>query len=267
MNVDPSGASAPTVTRLFTTPIKGFTLGQPASVTLGRNGAEGDRDFFVIDSNQELLSITRTGAFGGWQAQFDRDQGVLTLVSSDGRVLEDKVVRGADAVVDFWGSHEVPGHIVDGPWSVWLSEIAGQSVDLVRATEPGGANDETAVTVVSEESVAELGRVTNTGAIDIRRFRMLINISGVDSYEEETWRPATVRIGSALLKMRGPVPRCNATTRNPDTGEKDLKTLRLIAEGRGMQPDEFGEEGLNLGAYAEVVEPGVVSVGDRVELV
>ena len=66
--------------------------------------------------------------------------------------------------------------------------------------------------------------------------------------------------------MRGPVPRCNATTRNPDTGEKDLKTLRLIAEGRGMQPDEFGEEGLNLGAYADVVEPGVISVGDRVRL-
>ena len=266
MNVSPNGVSAPTVTRLFTTPIKGFSLGQPDSVTLGRTGAVGDRDFFVIDSNQELLSITKTGAFGGWHSQFDRDQGVLTLVSSDGRVLEDKVVRGPEVVVDFWESHEVPGHIVGGPWSAWLSEIAGQSVNLVRAAEPGGANDVTAVTVVSEETVAELGRATNTESIDIRRFRMLINLAGVDAYEEETWRPATARIGSALLQMRGPVPRCNATTRNPDTGVKDLKTLRLIAEGRGMQPDEFGEEGLNLGAYADVVEPGVISVGDRVTL-
>jgi uncharacterized protein YcbX len=66
--------------------------------------------------------------------------------------------------------------------------------------------------------------------------------------------------------MRGPVPRCNATTRNPDTGAKDLKTLQLIAQGRGMQPDEFGEDGLNLGAYADVIEPGVVSLGDPVEL-
>ena len=262
----PTGVSGPTVTKLFTTPIKGFSLGQPESVTLERNGAVGDRDFFVIDSKKELLSITRTGAFAGWRAQFDRDQSVLTLRSADGRVLEDKVVRDADAVVEFWQSREVPGHIVGGPWSAWLSEIAGRSVDLVRATEPGGANDETAVTVVSEESVAELGRATKTEPIDIRRFRMLINISGVHAYEEETWRPATVRIGSALLQMRGPVPRCNATTRNPGTGEKDLKTLQLIAEGRGMQPDEFGEEGLNLGAYADVLEPGVVSVGDRVEL-
>ena len=43
------------------------------------------------------------------------------------------------------------------------------------------------------------------------------------------------------------MPRCNATTRNPDTGAKDLKTLGLIAEGRGMQPDEFGEEALKHG--------------------
>ena len=122
-----------------------------------------------------------------------------------------------------------------------------------------------AVTVVSEESVAELARVTNSEPIDIRRFRMLINISGVPAYEEETWHPRSVRIGTAVLKMRGPVPRCNATTRNPDSGAKDLKTLGLIAEGRGMQPDEFGEEALNMGAYADVVEPGVVTVGDLVE--
>lgn len=263
--MSPNEGAAPTVTRLFTTPIKGFSLGEPESVRLGITGADGDRDFFIVDSDHQLLSITRTGAFAGWRAQFDRDASVLTLVSSDGRVLEDKVVEGADAAVDFWESHTVPGHIVGGLWSPWLSEIAGQSVHLVRASEPGGANDVAAVTAVSEESIAELGRVTNAESIDIRRFRMLINLSGVAAYEEETWRPATVRIGSALLKMRGPVPRCNATTRNPDTGTKDLKTLRLLAEGRGMQPDEFGEDGLNLGAYADVVEPGVVSVGDRVE--
>jgi uncharacterized protein len=265
--VNSSGGSLPTVTRLFTTPIKGFSLSQPASVTLGPTGAEGDRDFFIVDSDQQLLSITRTGAFAGWRAQFDRESGVLTLVSSDGLVLEDTVTEDRETTINFWESQDVSGHILSGPWSDWLSDIAGQPVDLIRATQPGGANDVASVTVVSEESIAELARATNTEPIDIRRFRMLINISGVEPHQEETWRPATVRIGSAVLKMRGPVPRCNATTRNPDTGIKDLKTLRLIAESRGMQPDEFGEDGLNLGAYADVIEPGVVSVGDHVEFV
>jgi uncharacterized protein YcbX len=255
-----------TVTRLFTTPVKGFALAEPDSVMLESSGAVGDRDFFVIDANQQLLSITRTGVFASWQARFDRDSDVLTLISSDGRVLEDKVTPGAGTVVDFWESHDVAGHVVGGPWSAWLSEIVGQPVQLVRANDPGGATDVTAVTVLSEESVAELARVTDSETIDPRRFRMLINVSGVAAFAEETWHPSTARIGSALVKMRGPVPRCNATTRNPDTGAKDLKTLQLIAQGRGMQPDEFGEDGLNLGAYADVIEPGVVSLGDPVEL-
>jgi len=259
-------AAIPRVTRLFTTPVKGFAVNEPDSVTLERNGAVGDRDFFLVDDKEALISITRTGAFSSWRAQFDRDESVLALSSQDGRVLADKVVEGKAGVFDFWGSRDVSGQIVAGPWSQWLSDIAGQPVSLVRASSPGDAYDETPVTVVSEESVAELARVTNTESIDIRRFRMLINISGVGPYEEETWSGKTVRIGSALLQMKGPVPRCNATTRNPDSGKRDLKVLKLIAEGRGMLPNDFGED-LNMGAYAEVLEPGVVTVGDRVELV
>ena len=257
--------AVPTVTKLFTTPIKGFALNEPTSVTLDTNGAVGDRDFFLVDDKQELISVTRTGAFASWRAEFDPEEGMLTLNSRDGRVLEDKVVEGDAAVFDFWGSRDVRGQFVGDPWPTWLSEIAGQPVSLIRATQPGDAFDETAVTILSEESVAELARATKTDSIDIRRFRMLINIAGGVAYEEEGWFPKRVRIGSAILKMRGPVPRCNATTRNPETGEKDLKTLQLIADSRGMQPNEFGED-LNMGAYAEVIEPGVVSVGDRVEV-
>jgi len=257
--------AVPTVTRLFTTSIKGFNLSEPSSVTLNANGAVGDCDFFLVDDKQELISITRTGAFASWRAEFDPEEGILTLTSRDDRVLEDKVVEGDAAVFDFWGSRDVRGQFVGDPWPTWLSEIAGQPVSLIRATQSGDAFDETAVTMLSEESVAELARATKTDSIDIRRFRMLINIAGGTAYEEEGWFPKPVRIGSAILQMRGPVPRCNATTRDPDTGKKDLKTLQLIAESRGKQPNEFGED-LNMGAYAEVIEPGVVSVGDRVEL-
>jgi uncharacterized protein YcbX len=62
--------------------------------------------------------------------------------------------------------------------------------------------------------------------------------------------------------MRGPVPRCNAVTRNPDSGERDLKTLALISQRRGMLPNASGE-GLNFGVYADVVEPGTIKIGDE----
>ena len=69
-------------------------------------------------------------------------------------------------------------------------------------------------------------------------------------------------VGGAVVEVGGPVIRCAVTTRDPDTGERDLDTLRLIAEYRGR-----GEEGEILFArYARVVEPGRVGAGDSVRL-
>ncbi len=250
--------------KLSTTPIKGFALDHPDTIELDANGAVGDRDFFLVDDKYRLFSITRSGAFASWHASFDRVRNLLR-VASDDRQLEAPVTASESIAVDFTGTRPIPGHLVEGPWNDWLSEIAGRRVSLVRTDAPGAAYDEYAMTMLSDESIAELGRHTPDGSIDRRRFRMLIGISGVSAYEEESWRGRSIRIGSAALRMGGPVARCNATTRNPDSGESDLKTLHLIQQYRGRQANEFGD-GLNLGAYAEVVTPGVISVGDDVLL-
>ncbi|MCZ3385658.1 MAG: MOSC domain-containing protein [Actinomycetia bacterium] len=249
------------MTVLSTTPIKGFALHHPESVSLDANGAVGDRDFFLIDEEQRLLSITRTGIFASWKADVDRDAHELALTHPDGRVLQDAVVLGEPVVGNFEEGRDVPGRVVGGKWAPWLSELAGRPVSLVRANESGGAFDEHPVTLLSDASVADL-REGASVAIDARRFRMLMGISGVSAYEEESWQSQTVRVGTALLRLEGPVPRCNATTRNPDSGERDLKTLALITSRRGMLPNAWGD-GLNLGVYADVLEPGAVSVGDE----
>ncbi len=256
---------APTVTGLSTTPIKGFALNHPDRIELDRNGAVGDRDFFVVDDKLRLLSITRTGAFASWRASFDRADNLLHVTSEDGQRHEAPATGSTPLAVDFSGTRPIPGHLVEGPWNDWLSEIAGQPVFLVRTQTPGAAFDEYAMTLLSDESVAELAQHAPDGSIDPRRFRMLIGFGGVSAYAEETWRGQTVRIGSATLRIGGPVARCNATTRNPDSGESDLKTLHLIHEHRGRQPNEFGD-GLNLGVYAEVVTPGTISVGDEISV-
>ena len=256
--------ASPFVSKLLTTPIKGFALNEPERVAVDWNGAVGDRDFFLVDEANELFSITRSGRFASWRAQFDEGSSRLTLASSDGSTFEDEVVAGEEAVFDFWGSRDVRGLRVGGPWSEWLSSIAGQPLSLIRASDPGGGYDEAPVTLLAEESVQELAHANGADAIDARRFRMLINIVGVRPYDEETWHSRTVRIGSVVLKMAGPVPRCNATTRTPDSGKRDLKTLALIAEARGMQPNDDGE-GLNMGVYAQVVHPGVISLEDTLE--
>ncbi|MFL6180862.1 MAG: MOSC domain-containing protein [Actinomycetes bacterium] len=260
-----SDTGAPHVTVLSTTPVKGFGLHHPDAVTLDVNGAVGDRDFFLIDNERRLFSITRTGVFASWVATFDAATDVLTLTHPDGTVLEDKTATGEEVVGHFDEGRDVRGFLVDGSWTRWLSELAGRPVSLVRAADAGYAFDVHPVTVVSDASVADLGKQAPTSSIDARRFRMLMEITGVGPYEEDSWDSRTVRVGTALLRMRGPVPRCNATTRDPDSGERNLKTLALITERRGMLPNAEGE-GLNLGVYADVVEPGIVSVGDELRM-
>ena len=52
------------------------------------------------------------------------------------------------------------------------------------------------------------------------------------------------------------------TTRDPDTGVRDLDTLGVIAEYRA---DVVTREPLPFGVWCEVIEPGAVAVGDPVE--
>jgi uncharacterized protein YcbX len=120
------------------------------------------------------------------------------------------------------------------------------------------------VTVLAEASVAALGPESDGAPLDQRRFRLLITCDGLDAFAEEAWEGAELTVGSAVLRMGGPVPRCAAVQRHPDDPGKKLNTLRRLHDVRGSQPSELGRT-LNLGAYAEVLRPGTVSLGDRFE--
>jgi uncharacterized protein YcbX len=58
------------------------------------------------------------------------------------------------------------------------------------------------------------------------------------------------------------IGRCAVTTRDPETGERDIDSLRVLARYRGRRDDG----NVVFGVYAEVEEPGVVGVGDDVAL-
>jgi uncharacterized protein YcbX len=81
-------------------------------------------------------------------------------------------------------------------------------------------------------------------------------------HEEDQWDGVRLNVGDAVLRVGGPIIRCAVTTRDPDTGERDLDTLRLIADYRGRR----NGEDVHFGVYAHVEQPGTVRVGDAVEL-
>jgi hypothetical protein len=249
------------VTRLSTTPVKGLALHHPDAILLRRTGAVGDRVFFVIDGRDRLISIWKTGRLVRFRAAHDTRSKRITLSSAEGEVCEGPARRGTPVIADFYGERKVAGTVVEGPWNALLSDAAGEPVRLVRANEPGAGHDEHPVTLLGEESVAELARQSGAGSVDARRFRMLISFSGLSAHIEDSWQDQTIEIGEAVVRVGGPVPRCAATTRDPDRGARDLPTVRMIRSYRGVQVNEFGR-GVNFGVYADVVAEGVVRVGD-----
>ena len=100
--------------------------------------------------------------------------------------------------------------------------------------------------------------------VDAGRFRMLFELAGCDAHEEDGWEGQRLQVGEALLRVGGPVDRCAVTTRDPDTAERDLDSLRVLKDYRGQRESDGA---VLFGVYAEVEEPGLVRVGDPVGLV
>ena len=249
----------PRVSRLSITPVKGLGLLHPDEVDLERFGVVGNRRFYLIAPGGRLFSGVDHGPLVRIQPRYDAARDFLSLTFPDGSIVEDEVAVGELVATDFWG-RTVSGRVVAGAWAEALSAYAGKDVRLVKTEEPGDGSDVHAVTLLSEESVAELARRAGRDAVDGRRFRMLVDLVGCAPHEEDTWAGREMRLGEALVRILGPVPRCATTTRDPSSGIRDLDTLRVIKDYRGLRSDRH----LDFGVYADVLEPGRVRVGDPV---
>jgi uncharacterized protein YcbX len=247
---------------LSITPIKGTALHHPKTVELRETGALGDREFFVIDGRNKLLSLTRTGVFARLRAEIEEQ-----LVIWDGEELlcSGPIDLGETVAADFYGEKIVPGRIVDGPWTTRLSERAGKPVRLVRADRPGGGIDVAPVTLLGSASVERLAREAGE-PVDPRRFRMLITLDTDEPHVEDTWRGLRLVGEQIELRVGDPVPRCAAVTRHPDRGERDQPLVRLIKAYRGLCELPDGPA-VPFGVYAHVLRPGRVAAGETLKLV
>ena len=246
---------------LSVTPVKSLAVHHPEQVDLVAGGVDGDRAFYLIDDTGKLVNCTALGDLLRYRAEFDADAGVLEIHGPEGLLRSGPVDDGDAVETDFYGLRSVPGHVVVG-WDEVFSSIAGFPLRLVRGQTAGF--DVAGVTLIGSPSVRELAERSAADPVDSRRFRMNIETSGGQSLAEDTWEGREVQVGSALVRIGGPVKRCAATTRDPDTGVIDLKTLEMIGTLKGRQETARWGAGFYLGVYADVVVPGPVSVGDAV---
>ncbi len=250
-----------TVARIGITPLKGTRLLHPASVELTPLGIAGNRRFHLVNERGELFSCGDFGPLMRVGAAYDAEAEMLILDLPDGtRVAAGSGDLGAPHVTDFYG-RAVPGRFVEGPAAAALSTYVGRSLRLVRADAEGDGPDEHRLTLLSLTSVVDLGARHGRPDLSPGRFRMNLELDGCAPYEEDGWSGAAVRVGTAVIRVLGPVPRCVATTRDPATGEKDFDTLKAISAYRPLMANP---RGVPFGMYAEVETPGRVALGDAV---
>jgi uncharacterized protein YcbX len=246
------------VVRISVSPVKGFRLSHPEQVALGRDGVADNRRFFLVGADGQRLRSSLTVWPVLVQADYDAKAELLRMRFPDGAEIEGDAHRNGATIRSTAGTLPVTGRVVEGPWEAPLSRLAGHQVRLVRADRPAdGMNSP--VTLVSDGSLGRLAEVAGRAHVDARRFRMLFEVAECEPHEEDTWEGGAFHVGEATIRVGGPVDRCAVTTRDPETGERDLDTLRLLKEYRGQRESDGA---VLFGVYATVERPGVVRVGD-----
>jgi uncharacterized protein YcbX len=144
---------------------------------------------------------------------------------------------------------------IDGrPWydQASLAAVRAASVPFAELIPVEGAESFDILLL----SVATDGAVDYVG-VDRRRFRPNLLIAGVEGLTERQWPGSALRIGNVVIRMEQLRARCVMVTWDPDTQQQDRGVLRRIAKEL--------DGTLSLDSFVE--QPGVVHVGDLVELV
>ncbi len=253
------GRAIPAVAGFNVAPVKSLGLEHPAEILLEAAGVRENRRFFLIQEDGRLFRGAYHGPLVRVRPEYDAGAERLTLHFPDGSVVSADAVGGERAAGDFWG-RPVPGRVLEPGICEALSDYAGKPLRILRAAEDGiGTDSLHPVSLLGDGSLKELAGRLGDAELDPRRFRMLVELSGVEPHAEDAWQGSLLRLGEAVVRVGGPVGRCANTTYDPSTGVRDHDTLRAIHEYRGKIDGE-----VCFGVYADVVESGRVSVGDAV---
>lgn len=239
------------------------------SAMITSTGIAGDRRFVLLDGHDRLISPSKHGLYLPLAARIHPDETQMTVSFPDGRKIEGPLTYGPVVTVDYLGIRHVQAMPVLGEWNAEFSAFAGRPTRLIRTENPNGGVDIKPITLVSTGSLAELSRRLGQ-TVDPRRFRSNLVIEAEQPHIEDSWNGRQLRAGDAILLVRSSVPRCIVTQLDADSGANNLRSVPALM---GYRPNATIPDGLMPGyatpcfaSYAEVVQPGRVEVGDRVEL-
>jgi uncharacterized protein YcbX len=235
------------VAEIWRYPVKSLQGQRVDRTDVDRSGLVGDRQFAIIDVETGLgLTGRRVPGLLFATATWN-DNGNVRITLPDGTVSCD------DATLSTWLHRPVAlRHCQDvadrryedvvnfeaEPTSAWKT--------FEGASGPFHDSPWARVSLVSTQTIGELDR---------RRFRPNIVLAGAG---EDDLVGCRVRVGSAVMTIRGTIQRCVMVTRPQPGGiQRDLDVLKTINRHR------LGR--LAVGATIDI--PGTVTVGDKVTIV
>jgi uncharacterized protein YcbX len=275
---------AATVSQLWRYPVKSMVGEQVDSAHLVAAGLEGDRAWAVRDEVRGgIRGAKKIGALMQLSARsIDGGQVEITLpdgsvvVSSDPSVHA-RVSAALDHQVTLWPlqpaadlDHYRRGAPDSDDLMVELNSIFGREngeplpdfsifpPEIMEFESPPGTYlDAFPLLIMTTSSLRALQASLPDAAIDVRRFRPNIVLDvDADGHPEFGWSGQALHIGSAVVRVVAPCPRCVMVTRPTAGLPEDRSVLRTIVR----------ELDQNLGIYATIEKMGEVRLGDSVRL-
>ncbi len=245
-------------------PVKGMSGQTLPRVELERgNGFPSDRLFGFARPNSgfnpenprplpktKFYMLARDAALVKLRTEFDENSGTLAMSSPDNSGTFDiSTMAGRASASQFLKTYlslpedETPELYEASPHR--FTDVSVVSVSMMNA-----------VSIINLDSVREFSKAIGQ-EVDPRRFRGNIHVSNMSPFSELDMVGQTLSIGTARLKLVERTTRCPATEVDLATGERNIKTPVKLREHYGH---------MDMGVYAEVVQGGVISEGDVVEV-
>ncbi len=267
-----------TVATINRFPVKSMQGEEVPAAVVDENGIAGDRTWALRDVETDRLVSAKRPRL--WRAMFDcratgvGDDVVVELPSGDRYAITDEGLPAA--LGELFGREvtvEASTHARQGLYASDWPEVEGVDlageIDLPTNLTGEGTSfvDVGVLHVLTTAALAALGAVGPDTSTQPERFRpsLLLDTPDLEGFVEDGWAGRRLRLGEVEIEVGDPTPRCVMTTlAQPGLPEEKGVLTSLAAAHRVATP--LGTFAC-LGAYASVVTPGTVRVGDPVELI
>lgn len=254
------------------------------TVRITENGLFGDRVFAVLDEDSVVGSAKHPRKWGPLLSCRSRLTGSLAVSV---QVPDGTALRAGEAELDLRLS-DLLGRKVSlsdispeqGVLERAVPEYAGGVPDVVREralvdetgdtitrgqVADGTFFDFGKVHLITTSSLRRLRATYPAGDFDPRRFlpNVVVDIPGEAGFPEDAWLGSTLRIGEVLFQVTLPTPRCVVPTLAHEELPADLGIMRAVAREHRVPVLNLGRLSC-VGVYLDVLEPGVIEVGDTV---